>query len=678
MNTLSRGVIVRGNRTTRNASAFEYAAAAELLSCGYLISPSDLATASKSVVEKAVKDARETAGSDRNWEPMYPNFPKQVRDTRELALLANAIIHYLSNGTLLPNYEKKSRAGLPLKEALTHAKVLRVISEDEATFLLTDTITAAVAMSEADARGIRQAVAEGTLSADEVVAACLHAGNRENISRALLAVGSLPVEQVKTLVSKMGNADGLLRVLLALYTIEGGHKGDRDEAVLNLRDGSAPAVMFLSIPMGVRKAVVTRLGEVTEGFRADMLLSHRPLWRKALKSMHARSLAKTPEQIRAVDIINGNIDYRTLESTVESLIAEGRADEAVDVLRERPGLLYRRAGMLAARVGNLGHLASALADLGSRAPLTTLISAYNGLVNYNNTAGKVVSVAGQENHVIHNDRNLDEKAVKTLVDAVHQGIVNNLRGKDISGIAGSVVKDAPVSLVNRDKSDTDRSLLRGERTAVEGSTVRAFMHWFNVDCHTDLDLSVALFSEGFQKIDMVGWNSSYTTRSMTYSGDITNAPRPRGAAEFVDIYLDRAVSEGYRWAVMHVQSYSGDLLNEVDVLAGVMDRDAVQSGEIFDPRTTAAGFHPTASSKSVIPLIVDLETREMIWVDTALKSSGGDSLRRSIDSVRDVVEGLASRDLFTYGDLLNAAHAAHGTMPHGDPTPLEVLDRLLN
>mgnify|MGYP007096299770 CR=1 FL=1 len=52
---------------------------------------------------------KELVGADKITEPMYPNFPQQVMEMDEVELYLNAIIHYATDGQLVPEYEKKKR-----------------------------------------------------------------------------------------------------------------------------------------------------------------------------------------------------------------------------------------------------------------------------------------------------------------------------------------------------------------------------------------------------------------------------------------------------------------------------------------------------------------------------------------------------------------------------------------
>ena len=58
------------------------------------------------------------------------------------------------------------------------------------------------------------------------------------------------------------------------------------------------------------------------------------------------------------------------------------------------------------------------------------------------------------------------------------------------------------------------------------------IHWFNLDLEDTLSSRVDLDLSATNSVAKIGWNSNWTGNA-TYSGDITNAPRPNGATELL-------------------------------------------------------------------------------------------------------------------------------------------------
>ena len=65
---------------------------------------------------------KEQTGADKTYKVMYPNFPQQVIEMDNVDLFYNAIIHYFTNGEIMPEYEKDERFPLFLRD-----KKLKVI-----------------------------------------------------------------------------------------------------------------------------------------------------------------------------------------------------------------------------------------------------------------------------------------------------------------------------------------------------------------------------------------------------------------------------------------------------------------------------------------------------------------------------------------------------------------------
>ena len=68
-------------------------------------------------------------GGDVNYRPMYPNFPDQVAEASVVELYLNALTHYWSMGTWLPEYEE-----LPRAEAFETGSLIEIDLIDENEF----------------------------------------------------------------------------------------------------------------------------------------------------------------------------------------------------------------------------------------------------------------------------------------------------------------------------------------------------------------------------------------------------------------------------------------------------------------------------------------------------------------------------------------------------------------
>jgi hypothetical protein len=153
--------------------------------------------------------------------------------------------------------------------------------------------------------------------------------------------------------------------------------------------------------------------------------------------------------------------------------------------------------------------------------------------------------------------------------------------------------------------------------------LRLFLHWEEPPgTRIDLDLSVALFDAAWRHVAtcddahlIVG------DRAVVHSGDLIAAPPPLGASEFVDIDLARLRALGARHAIMVVFSYDAVPFERLNHgFAGVMPQPA--DGTAFDPRSVAQRFDLHGWSAITVPLAIDLERRQVRWLDVHITGHG--------------------------------------------------------
>lgn len=171
----------------------------------------------------------------------------------------------------------------------------------------------------------------------------------------------------------------------------------------------------------------------------------------------------------------------------------------------------------------------------------------------------------------------------------------------------------------------------------KGKFIRAFTYWEKVK---DIDLSGFLITNDWEKVEF-SWRSMYGLQSdaVTFSGDQVNGYN--GGSEYFDINLD-LLKKAYpfgRYLVFCDNVYSEKDFNECDCRAGFMIRDekltevpnwkgeirkhgvSVNASEIFDPKTVATSFRVSAASSFAYLFAIDLETREMIWLNMNQKGN---------------------------------------------------------
>jgi hypothetical protein len=103
-----------------------------------------------------------------------------------------------------------------------------------------------------------------------------------------------------------------------------------------------------------------------------------------------------------------------------------------------------------------------------------------------------------------------------------------------------------------------------------------------------------------------------------HSGDIVDAPN--GAAEFIDLDLQMLRACGVRFALMCINSYSGQAYCDLpECFAGWMSRANLNSGEPFEARTVVDSIDLASATRFSLPPALDLLRHEVLWADIALK-----------------------------------------------------------
>lgn len=714
---LRRGALILSDSEVAASEQIALAALVEFANLGFIAELDGLKRLSTESLTASLAEARKVIGADRAMDPIYPGFPKQVEELPTLTLLVEQILHYWSGGTLLPDYPQVARDGLPIQDMLRSPRLLKVHPAlDYAKLILESLVGNPVAISPDDRVLLKElvgyyytqpSVLSTTDTLKEIGALINRSANGENVQlyvKALLDVFGAPkpagrrnlgsligADTIASIaIRNVRNLDQLLRVVLVGYGEPAAPKWaeNYERAVANLSNSNSRAVRYRNIPRRSRRAIADKLGALSAGFKADSLVGRRDLWRGVIRTAHIFELKLSPESKRAADIIADNIAHRTMNSIVEDALENRDVATAAALLADhRPGDLLRRiVAML--RLTDSQEAADALAEAvlksASRASLTTLISAYNGVLGANDEHARVTRVAGLNNNL--QDRSeivkIDSKFQAALLGAIDGAIVLSLSRKPGPPGAVAISSDVPVPLVVRDSSSTDRTLDRGtEVTPVgKGDILRIFSHWRNDQRDSGyMDIGAVVLDGDFKRIAVSTWDSYAEHRSWsTYSGDKYVFPGDE-AAEFFDLKLDILAEEfpTAAWVAMTVQSWSGWPIESVDFVAGAMLRSEAQAGEVFDARAVATTFKPTVKSTQAVPFAVNLEKRQILWLDSSNGSTDATQSASADDTVGVVVYDELARPRLTLGQLAALWAQSHGAATVDEPADRDLILDLL-
>jgi hypothetical protein len=217
-----------------------------------------------------------------------------------------------------------------------------------------------------------------------------------------------------------------------------------------------------------------------------------------------------------------------------------------------------------------------------------------------------------------------------IVRAIDAELLRRFASKPayVDGIVDAELKSIVAPFNERSASRSAVSLPRGSRVqAPSAKLVRLFLHWCQPQVQareTDLDLSVAFYDEHWQ---FAGTCSYYQLQAKNIagkvmarsSGDLRDAPWPRGATEYIDVDRKIALDGGVRYAVMVVNNYSGMAFSQLERgFAGLMLREDPGNAH-FDPRTVELKFDVQGENGVFLPLVLDVRDNTIDWLDVHAK-----------------------------------------------------------
>jgi hypothetical protein len=217
----------------------------------------------------------------------------------------------------------------------------------------------------------------------------------------------------------------------------------------------------------------------------------------------------------------------------------------------------------------------------------------------------------------------------SIVEAL-VGRASRLPRFDIA-IIDAALADYPAPTRGRTIAPASRTLPRGARVEIPpGDTLRLFLHWTdpNEQTRVDLDLSVLFLDAGWQYVGHCDYTALRFRDGAVHSGDLTSAPPPLGATEFLDLQFAELAALGVVYAVPVVFSYNDVPFERLtNAIAGFSS--PVAGGELLDSARVALRFDLVGDARVLVPMIVHLADRTLRWADLNLSASGyGHGIRR--------------------------------------------------
>lgn len=577
----------------------------------------------RDLYEWIVPELKKIVGADVVYEPMYPNFPQQVAETEETELYINALVHYLTFGYLLPEYEKDER--IPLFENLA-LREIDVVEYSEILNVFSNLVGSKTSLSQQDKEDIEVIVSEvldyENFLPDEIP-------YKENVA----LIGKIIIEKSKFDIPVMRlsqyfkTATDVLRLVVAL--------SDGDISLAN-------PTRFKKLNRKERRAVMSLL-ENCEGDITEDMYGYRNEWLRIGEIIHPgefKEAGKYETATAAFDKIRNEKKPLGWGGKVHYAVISGRTKDAVLLLSKRPGEFARHLDKLlrdAASEDDQEFVCNEFKKVADKVSTRVLLQVKSHFESRNmDSKGRVFFPKGNIAKAVVVDNNLTKISTKICANVVSICTIALIKNYSEREKMGRVWIDPDfqncVCPFSQRSASKGAALTRGSRIPMSGNTIRGFIWWTNTnnDDHSgryygngrvDLDLSAVVYDDEWDYVEHVSY-TRLRSEHIFHSGDIVNGGRldGSGVAEFLD-FEPKEVGKIGRYLVFQVFSFTRQPFASIpNCRFGFMEREFPNSGEIFEPSTVKERFDLTSDSVVSIPVIFDCEKMEFIWCDMTFDS----------------------------------------------------------
>lgn len=609
---------------------------------------------------------KELVGADVEYNPMYPNFPTQVAEMDGIELFINAIVHYWSFGTLMPEYEKDER--LPLIDVNKMA-LLSTGNHEDLMEIFKNLVASKTSLSTQDKEDVTTIIKDcadyANYLPDEIPL-------KENVALiGKLIIEEAPVKSASAISKYFRTATDVLRLVTAL--------SDGDISL-------AGKTKYRNLKRRERRMILDLLancGNITED-----LFRYQYEWIRVAEILH-------PFEYNYPRYKNVNKAFDTLRNDKKPLMFGGKVQAAIlrkdmkaaaDLLKSRPGEFARQLDKVLRDSDNPAYILECFKSVAVEISAPVLLQVRQHFIGRMAETPNPVRVFFPKGNLakamsIKNELPAIDKTIcQNVAKACRDALIEQYKSKESLGkvYVDEEFKNYLVPFSQRSASSTNKSVVRGSQLPIksDATAVRAFIWWTNTSKgngwdagRVDIDLSAAIYDSDWNYVEHVSYTRLRSGKMKAFhSGDITNGGslNGKGVAEFIDVDID-AVAENGRYIVYQVYNYTGQHYSTLENCRfGWMEREDVQSGEIFEPTTVNMVMDVNAEGVTAIPVIFDCVERKFIWCDMNLgierSHHGGINLESNISGVTATCYAMTHLNKPNIYDLAMLNAMARGTV----------------
>ncbi len=454
-------------------------------------------------------------------------------------------------------------------------------------------------------------------------------------------VAELPV------VVKMSNATDVLRLAACM--------SDGD---ISLRTN----VKFKKFKRSERRKLLAIL-EQAKNLGDDVFM--RPdAWKKFLKALRPGDY-----NFKAVSAAYDKLyrkDYVSYSARIEAGFF-GKDAAVLSLLAERPGEFMRRFHKAYNLFGELA-VDSFIAVVPKLSTIQILkVNSY--LKTINNRKELIYAPGGNWTRAkfVPNEKQKVDAAHLEKMDAAFKAELSRRIGEKLpSGVKmGDGVYDIKIQTNDQELADYGRGTVFDIPQGVNFLRSASFWATGSGYSNTWFDNSWNFFDENWKGAGACCWTSvQEKDGGAVFSGDPTNSKDLEGrACQMIDLYIDKLVVQGVRYAVWSILCYSGiPFAGANDVLATLQWGQDENAGKLYEPSRAQMVFPVLGDSLTKYIAYVDLVERKLVYMDANLFGTIQDA-RQNAERLSLMMPAYLEylKALPSVGDLFE--HAAEGDTP---------------
>lgn len=406
---------------------------------------------------------------------------------------------------------------------------------------------------------------------------------------------------------------------------------------------------FKSFKKPVRRYLLSMLegcGNLSEDF------ARRPeVWKKALHNLHPGDFKRAyPNVCQAMNGLYHD-ELTTFNATVENLLRQ-KDSNVLELLASRPGDFRRRLAHVLDLFGKKAADAFSSDDVVGKLTTAQVVSLRSYLETIGARDFRTVPPKGNWSKLkIMEPRPVASKYATSICKALSKTLATR--------VPKVKVLDPNTHRIKLPSNGEEGPYARGTTFPIpEGiQFIRTASYWKVKNRGTVwFDNGWNFFDANWQPKHSICWNETHVTNgAAAFSGDPLSSHDSQGrACQVIDLYLDKLAALGVRYAVWNILCFSRVTFSQADeVFASLQWGEDANTGKVFEPARAQITFPLTGDAMTKFVVLVDIEKREMVFLDANLKGNtsgarfNGEVLSKTMPAFMEYIASLPSvHDLF--------------------------------